>query len=571
MLISWLLCSFNKRAANEPALVYACEIDATLKTVSYADLDALSNQVANSLRRPLTEGGLGLNVGDAAGICMPMSPEAVAIYIGIVKAGCAAVSIADSFSAKEIETRMRLSHAKALFTQDVVYRFAKNLPLFERVLHFGDFAHVVILPGRGSELHSSVVPLMRPSLDLSWETFLKGTSTVFETVSVPSDHICNILFSSGTTGEPKAIPWYHSTPIKCAVDGYLHQDIKVGEVVAWPTNLGWMMGPWLLFQMINGATIALFGGVTSTDLFCKFVENAKVSMLGVVPSLVKSWWTLNATEKCDWSCVRRFSSSGEASDPTAMQWLMSRANYAPVIEYCGGTEVAGSYLSSTMVQPNVPSMFSTPVLGNNFIIIDDHAKPVDQGEIALIPPALGLSTRLLNRDHNECYFADMPAGPNGEVLRRHGDEIQRVHWIRGSAYNLPNQSFETTEGAANSAYYRALGRCDDTMNLGGIKVSSVEIERVCNEVPGVLETAAIAVSPPHGGPSRLILFAILHADVHAELTLDKLKPLLQNAIKANLNPLFHVGEVVLADKLPRTASNKVMRRVIRDEYLAAQK
>jgi acetyl-CoA synthetase len=551
-------------------LVYACEVDNSLKTMSFADLDALSNQVADSLRRPLTSGGLGLNVGDAAGICMPMSPEAVAIYIGIVKAGCAAVSIADSFSAKEIETRMRLSHAKALFTQDVVYRFAKNLPLFERVLHFGDFAHVVILPGRGSELHSSVVPLMRPDLDISWETFLKGTSTAFETVSCPADHICNILFSSGTTGEPKAIPWFHSTPIKCAVDGFLHQDIKVGEVVAWPTNLGWMMGPWLLFQMINGATIALFGGVTSTDLFCKFVENAKVSMLGVVPSLVKSWWTLNATEKCDWSCVRRFSSSGEASDPIAMQWLMSRANYAPVIEYCGGTEVAGSYLSSTMVQPNVPSMFSTPVLGNNFVIIDDNGKPVDQGEIALIPPALGLSSRLLNRDHNECYFDGMPAGPNGEVLRKHGDEIQRVNWLCGSAYNLPNQAFGAGKCAPNSAYYRALGRCDDTMNLGGIKVSSVEIERVCNEVPGVLETAAIAVSPAGGGPSRLILFAIVHADVQAEMTVDKLKPLLQQAIKTLLNPLFHVGEVVVAEKLPRTASNKVMRRVIRDEYLAAQ-
>lgn len=500
-----------------------------------------------------------------------MSPEAVAIYLGIVKAGCAVVSIADSFSATEIETRMRLSHAKALFTQDVVYRSNKYLPLFERVLHFGEFAHVVILPGRGTELHSSVISHMRSHLDISWETFLKGTSTQFDVVSCPSDHICNILFSSGTTGEPKAIPWTHATPIKCAVDGFLHQDIKVGEVVAWPTNLGWMMGPWLLFQLINGATIALFGGVTSTDLFCKFVEEAKVNMLGVVPSLVKSWWALNATEKCDWSCVTRFSSSGEASDPTAMLWLMSRANYHPIIEYCGGTEVAGSYLSSTMVQPNVPSMFSSPVLGSNFIMIDHEGKSVDQGEIALLPPALGLSTRLLNRDHTECYFEGMPAGPNGEVLRKHGDEIQRVHWLCGSAYNLPNQSFGTNKCAPNSAFYRALGRCDDTMNLGGIKVSSVEIERVCNEVPGVMETAAIAVNPPHGGPSRLVIFAIVHADLQAELTADKLKPLLQKSVKELLNPLFHVGEVVLADKLPRTASNKVMRRVIRDEYLTSLK
>ena len=71
------------------------------------------------------------------------------------------------------------------------------------------------------------------------------------------------------------------------------------------------MGPWLLFQMINGGTIALFGGVTSTHLFCKFVESANVSMLGVVPSLVKAWQNSNATANCDWSCVDKFSSSGE--------------------------------------------------------------------------------------------------------------------------------------------------------------------------------------------------------------------------------------------------------------------
>lgn len=146
----------------------------------------------------------------------------------------------------------------------------------------------------------------------------------------------------------------------------------MGDVVAWPTNLGWMMGPWLLFQLINGCTLALFGGVTSTAAFCQFVEVAQVSMLGVVPSLVKAWQAGNCTQGSNWSCVRKFSSSGEASDPRAMLWLSSRAHYKPIIEYCGGTEVAGSYLSSTMVQPNAPSLFSTPVLGSNFLIMNDE-------------------------------------------------------------------------------------------------------------------------------------------------------------------------------------------------------
>lgn len=554
---------FSRREKSENALIFASETDATIQTVSFGELEKQCNRIANSLVKPKAEGGLGLSKGDAVGICMPMTTEAVAVYFGIIKAGLAVVSIADSFSAREIEMRMRISNAKAIFTQDVVYRRDKYLPLYTRVRESqqGTDTYIVILPGEGKALHPTVQSIMRPALDFCFHTFLDEQDT-FESVVCASNDICNILFSSGTTGEPKAIPWMHSTPLKAAIDGLLHQDIHSGDVVCWPTNLGWMMGPWLLFQMINGASIALFGGVTSTDLFCKFVETAKVSMLGVVPSLVKAWQSTNAAAGCDWSSVTKFSSSGEASDPNAMHWLMSRcAGYRPVIEYCGGTEIAGSFLSSTMVQPNVPSVFSTPVLGSNILIINDSGESTLQGEIALLPPALGLSTHLLNRDHHQCYYDDMPVGPNNEVMRRHGDEVQTLKWSHSDKEH---------------SYYRALGRCDDTMNIGGIKVSSVEIERVCNEIAKVSETAAIGVSPPAGGPSILVIFAIIEgassAAEAAELGMDlgTLKKQFQEAIKSMLNPLFHVGDVLVMEKLPRTASNKVMRRVLRDEYVAAR-
>lgn len=565
------LSCFSQRTPDETAIVYASETDPTLRTVTFAQLDALSNRIANSLLRSRESGGLGLSFGDAVGICMAMTPEAVAVYLGVVKAGMSVVSIADSFSAVEIETRMRLANAKAIFTQDVVYRRDKFLPLFSRISQAGNVAtqngHVapqtVILPGNNIQdaIHPSVVPLMKPDLDRDWVTFLGDSSESFDAVIVPANHICNILFSSGTTGEPKVIPWFHSTPIKSAIDGYLHQDIHCGDVVAWPTNLGWMMGPWLLFQMINGATIALFNGVTSTSLFCQFVDQANVSMLGVVPSLVKAWEFSNATKGSDWTKIKKFSSSGEASDPIAMHWLMSRAGYKPIIEYCGGTEIAGSYMSSTMIQPNVPSMFSTPVLGSNFILLDAAGAPTSQGEIALVPPALGLSTHLLNRDHHECYYHGMPLHhATGQILRRHGDEIQAVEWSEEASNDSTPQYL----------YFRALGRCDDTMNLGGIKVSSVEIERVCNEVEMINETAAIGVSPLNGGPSSLILFVILQDSFKKDDTITPalLKPKLQVAIKSHLNPLFHVGDVVIKDSLPRTASNKVMRRILRDDYVA---
>ena len=238
-------------------------------------------------------------------------------------------------------------------------------------------------------------------------------------------------------------------------------------------------------------------------------------------------------------------------------WLSSRAGYKPVIEYCGGTEIGGGYISSTMVQPNVPSCFTGYCFGSGAMLMDDNGQAVTTGEVALMPPALGLSTFLLKRDHHKVYYEGMPAGPGGALLRRHGDEIEQV---------------------GGTSCYRALGRCDDTMNLGGIKISSIELERVCNTVPDVSETAALAINPVGGGPSLLVVVvvaaneaALLAKHGDAAKACAALKAAMQVAIKNQLNPLFGISEVVLTASLPRTASQKIMRRVCRDNYYAAKK
>ena len=97
------------------------------------------------------------------------------------------------------------------------------------------------------------------------------------------------------------------------------------------------------------------------------------------------------------------------------------------------------------------------------------------------------------------------------------------------------------------------------MNLSGIKVSSAEIERVLNAIEGVTETAAIAIPPPSGGPSLLVVYAILEVGGNVQEEM-------QQMIRRELNPLFKIHEVVAVRELPRTASNKVMRRVLRERY-----
>jgi acetyl-CoA synthetase len=509
---------------DKPAVVYHDERGAR-RSLTYRELETLVNRAAAGIRRA------GFKPGDPLAIYLPMHVEAVTIYLAIVRAGCVAVSIADSLAPQEVATRLRLSDAVGVFTQDVALRGGKQLHLYAKIVEAGAPRAVVVTTDESTRLRGG---------DETWDAFGSDDAR-FDPYLADPDEPTNILFSSGTTGDPKAIPFTHTTPIRAVVDAYLHQDVHGDDRLAWPTNLGWVMGPWLIYSsLVNRATMCLFGGAPTGRAFGQFVQDAQVTMLGVIPSLVKTWRATECMRSLDWSRIRRFTSTGECSSADDMLYLMSLAGYKPVIEYCGGTELGGGYIGSTMAQPNVPAAFSTPSFGVDLVMVRDETSEAEAGEIFLVPPSLGMSTRLLHHDHHDVYFADTPRGPGGETLRRHGDAMQRYP----------------------GGFYRAQGRVDDTMNLGGIKTSAVEIERVLSRLPEVSDTAAIAVTPLGGGPSMLWIFAVLRGDCTLRETVLCRK--MQDAIRRDLNPLFKIERLVTVDELPRTASNKIMRRVLRD-------
>ena len=497
-----------------------------IKKVSQNELEGLVNRIANGLRY------LGVSKGDTIAIDMPMTLEAVAIYLAAIKAGNPVATIADSFTPNEISIRLKITKPKVIFTQDVLLRAGKVLPLYQKVVE-ADAPKAIVIKATTENLN------LRPE-DNYWKDFLSDNNT-FKSVIQNPDEIITILFSSGTTGEPKAIPWAHTTPIKGASDGYYHHNIQKNDVVCWPTNLGWMMGPWLIFaSLINKAAIALYYGAPMGKDFGEFVQNANVTMLGVVPSIVKNWIKTKCNENLDWNSIKCFSSTGEVSNPQEMEYLMQLANNKPVIEYCGGTEIGGGYVTSTMVQPNITSTFSTQALGGEFVLLDENNNKSDKGELFLIPPIMGLSNSLINRNHHDVYFKNTPTY-KGQLLRRHGDQLQQLE----------------------NGYYKAQGRVDDAMNLGGIKVSSVQIEAVVNQLEFIKECAAIAVSPEGGGPSLMVIYY-----VERSFSLSEEDPLqmTNQIIRKKLNPLFKVTTIIKINSLPRTASNKVMRRKLRELY-----
>ncbi|XP_016180187.1 probable acyl-activating enzyme 17, peroxisomal isoform X2 [Arachis ipaensis] len=532
-----------KRSLNDTAIIWRDENhdDLPVERMTFKELQEEVWLVAYALE------ALALEKGSAIAIDMPMHVKSVVIYLAIVLAGYVVVSIADSFAAGEISTRLNISNAKVIFTQDLIIRGDKSIPLYSRVVE-AKSPLAVVIPTRGSEFSMEL-----RNGDFSWHDFLDRANSLkgkeFVAVEQPGEAFTNILFSSGTTGEPKAIPWTNITPLKAAEDAWCHLDIRKGDVVSWPTNLGWMMGPWLVYaSLINGASMALYNGSPLGSGFAKFVQDAKVTMLGVIPSIVRSWKSANSTSGYDWSTIRCFGSTGEASNVDEYLWLMGRALYKPVIEYCGGTEIGGGFITGSLLQPQSLAAFSTPAMCCSLFILDEEGHPIPQdvpgmGELALGPIMFGASITLLNADHYDVYFKGMPVY-NGKVLRRHGDVFER-----------------TAKG-----YYHAHGRADDTMNLGGIKVSSVEIERLCNGVDSsILETAAIGVPPSGGGPEQLVVAVVFKNPSTTTQDLHQLRISFNSALQKKLNPLFRVSRVVSLPSLPRTASNKVMRRVLRQQ------
>jgi acetyl-CoA synthetase len=513
--------------------------DGTEEVISRRELDHLSNRVANGLE------AMGLKKGDGVAIAMPMTVEAVAAYFGIVKAGMVVVSIPDSVPPEQIESRLRIGQAKAIFTQSMVINDGKSFPMYEKVATLGNKAPpAIIIPAYRQEIN---LPLL--GKDRVWGDFLLENE-FHDSVSCNPTDATNIIFSSGTTGNPKGIPWNHLTPIKAASDGRWHQDIHVGDTVCWPTNLGWMMGPWLIYaSMMNGGRMALYEGAPTEKRFGQFVETAGVTILGLVPSIVTSWRNTGATEGCDWSKIRCFSSSGAASNPDLYAWLMHlnqpRGVVKPVIEYCGGTEIGGGYVSGALIKPAHPARFSAKALGIDFDVLNDDGTPCapgKTGEVFITSRSIGLSERLIGRgDHDEVYY------PKGAPGRWHGDLMTMSHDDAGWISN---------------------GRAGDDLNLNGIKFGSAEIERTVNAATGVLETAAIGVPPPEGGEDRLVIYAVMEKGVDRNaVNPDILKREMAALIRTGVSPFAsHVHDVVIVDALPRTPSNKVMHKDLRAQY-----
>ena len=510
------------------------------RRLSYFELRCAVNRMANALR------GLGLHKGDVIGVLMPMTPEVVVAMLAIIKIGAIFLPLFSGFGAQAIASRLTDGRAKALFTADGCFRRGKLVPIKpvadEAAALTPSLRHVIVLSRTGSE-----VPWHK-GRDHWWHDLMALARDEAETTATSAEAPMMLLYTSGTTGRPKgALHTHCGFPIKAAQDLNQGFDLHPDETLFWVTDMGWMMGPWLVFgTLLNRATMLLYDGAPDwpePDRLWALVERHQVTTLGLAPTLARALLRHGdgPVRQHDRSSLRKFGSTGEPWNPDPWLWLFHSAGDGrlPIINYSGGTEISGGILGGNVLTPLKPCSFAGPLPGMAADVVDDESHSVrgQVGELVLRQPWLGMTRGFWHDSQRylDTYWSRFPG------LWLHGD------WA----------------AVDNDGFWYILGRSDDTIKTAGKRIGPAEVESVLVGHPAVSEAAAIGIPDELKGEA-LACFCVLKPG-HAPD--ENLREELRWRVSGALGKALAPSVLKFLPELPKTRNAKVMRRLIRAAYL----
>lgn len=524
---------------EQRAVVWEGE-EGTTRTLTYRELYEQVNQAANALR------SLGLGKGDAVGLFMPMTPEIVVALLAIAKIGGIILPLFSGYGAGAIVSRMADADAQALFAADGAFRRGKPVEMKsvadEAAAQIPTLKHMIVLKRTGQEVQ------MKAGRDHWWHELVAAQPKEAATERTSAEDPLMVIYTSGTTGRPKgALHTHCGFPVKAAQDMAFGTDVHAGDVIYWMTDMGWMMGPWLVFgSLILGATLFLYDGAPdfpAPDRLWSLVERHKVAQLGVSPTLIRSLIPHGDEQHRgrDLSSLKCFASTGEPWNPDPWKWLFHSVGGSrlPIINYSGGTEISGGIVMGNPILPLKPCAFSAPCPGMAADVFDENGNSIRGavGELVVKAPWIGM-TRGFWKDPQRYIDAYWARWPNV--------------WVHGD--------FAAVD--ADELWY-ILGRSDDTIKIAGKRLGPAEVESILMRHPAVVESAAIGV-PHEVKGSELVVFVVLKKGVEAS---DALRAELRALVTDEMGKALAPKSVLFVSDLPKTRNAKVMRRMIRAAYL----
>ncbi|GIK76012.1 MAG: acetyl-CoA synthetase [Chloroflexota bacterium] len=515
--------------------------EGAVRTFTYAELHAEVNRCANALR------SLGLGKGDAVGLYMPMIPELAIAFLAVIKIGGIVLPLFSGYGHGAVVARLADAGAKAIVTADGLFRRGAVTPMKPTVdaacADVASVAHVIVVKRTGL----TDAP-WTPDRDHWWSELIPRQSAAAVTEITDAEDVLMLIYTSGTTGKPKgAVHTHCGFPIKAAQDMRHSMDLKPEDTIFWFTDMGWMMGPWLVFgALLNGATMVFYDGAPDfpdVGRVWALVERHRITHLGVSPTLIRSLKPhgVEPVQRHDLTSLRAVGSTGSPWDPESWLWTFRTVlkGEKPILNYSGGTEISGGILCGDFFRPLKPCAFSGPVVGMDADVVDEQGNPVRGavGELVIRQPWIGM-TRGFWRDRErylDVYWRKLPG-----------------MWVHGDFAAIDEDGL-----------WYILGRSDDTIKVGGKRLGPAEVEAILNKHPAVKESAVIGA--PHPVKDQEVVgFCVLREQVQPSETL---RTELIDLVTAELGKPLKPRTVRFVAALPKTRNAKVMHRLIRAAYL----
>jgi len=523
---------FRDKPAEDVAVLYASELR-ELAELRWGDLRDQVARAAAGLRE------LGVEPGDRVVAYMPNAPETLVAFLATASIGAVWSSCSPDFGAGSVVDRFAQIEPKVLFATDG-YRYNGR-----------DFDRLEVVAGLQREMptleRTVILPYLDASPDLSgldrasgWgELLAAGEGSPLDFEQVAFDHPLWVLYSSGTTGLPKAIVQGHGgILVEHLKKVHLHLDLQEGDRLFWFTTTGWMMWNLLVSGLLSRSAIVLYDGSPGhpdMNVLWRLAERTAMTCFGTSASYIAACMKAGVKPAGgnDLSRLRSVGSTGSPLAPEGFQWVYDQVGQDTwLFSTSGGTDLCTAFVGGVPVLPVYRGELQGPALGADVKAFDEggHAVVDQVGELVITEPMPSMPLFFWGDSdgarYRASYFEHYPG------VWRHGDWIELTS--RGTAV--------------------IYGRSDSTINRQGVRMGTSEIYRAVQSVPEVMDSLVVDV-PRAGTEGWMPLFVVLGEG--ATLT-EELVDEIKRRIREQCSPRHVPNEIFQIAEVPRTLSGKVL-------------
>jgi acetyl-CoA synthetase len=528
---------------NKVAIIYEPEPETEkVERWTYEMLYKETCRIANAMKK------LGIKKGDRVTIWMPMVPQCVIAMLACARIGAIHSVVFSGFSTASLKDRINDAEAVALITSDGAYRRGKVVSLKPN----GDLAvkdcpsikNVIVLKRANNPVE------MTPGRDHWWHELTAKESDECPCEQTNAEDPLYMLYTSGTTGKPKGIVHVHGG---YAVGTYSTLkfvfDIKPSDIYWCAADVGWVTGhSYITYApLMNAATQILYEGAPdfpAPDRWWKIIAREKVTILYTSPTAIRMFMRFGEEfpKKHNLSSLRLLGSVGEPINPEAWRWYRKNigAEKLQIMDTWWQTETGTFMISPLPITPLKAGSATRPLPGILADVVDQEGKPIE-------PLKNGFAVLL------------KPWPAMLRTLYKDPERYKSAYWSRFPGKYLTGDS--CTKDADGYFWFR--GRADEVLNVAGHRLGTAEIESALVAHPAVAEAAVIGV--PHeikGDVPKA--YVSLKVGFTAS---DALKKELKDWVSKEIGPIARPEEIEFRDKLPKTRSGKIMRRLLKAEAL----